>query len=96
MMGGRISAAAVGWAMNALGNTKVPGEYNSKTVPWHRVLNSKGGISTKHELSSDADGKPITLQQKMLEQEGVVFGKDNTVDLSKYLWKRGGDETSVE
>jgi len=49
-------------------------------VPWHRVINAKGGCST---------GKltiPINLQQKLLEQEGIQFNKKGFCDLSKYKW----------
>jgi methylated-DNA-protein-cysteine methyltransferase-like protein len=48
-------------------------------LPWHRVLNRKGQIS----LTS---ARGFELQKKMLQREGVVFGKDNTIDLDEYLW----------
>jgi methylated-DNA-protein-cysteine methyltransferase related protein len=83
-MNRRLSAAAVGWALGALGSKK-DSAYNSENVPWHRVVNSKGTVSTIHESSSlDAGGKPLKLQQLLLEKEGVVFGDDNTIDLARY------------
>lgn len=86
-MNGRLSAAAVGWAMNALGNGPDESGYNSKNVPWHRVINSKGKISTHLESGMmAADGRPIKLQRLLLEQEGVVFNADESVDLVRYLW----------
>ncbi|MBY0550037.1 MAG: MGMT family protein [Candidatus Obscuribacterales bacterium] len=88
LMNGRLSAAAVGWAMNALGADQGNSGYNSQTVPWHRVINSKGGLSTKHESGVDgADGRELSLQQVLLEREGVIFDTKNQVDLAQYLWK---------
>ncbi|MCX4246824.1 MGMT family protein [Paraliomyxa miuraensis] len=44
-------------------------------VPWHRVINSQGRVS--HHRASD--------QQRMLEDEGVVFDARGRVDLKRYL-----------
>ncbi|HEY9772816.1 MAG TPA: MGMT family protein [Planktothrix sp.] len=85
MMDGRLSAAAVGWAMNGLGQGK---KYNSENVPWHRVINSKGGLSTRHESGEPgSDGQPLKLQQVLLEDEGVEFDDDHMLDVDFYLWK---------
>ncbi|MBX9950071.1 MAG: MGMT family protein [Candidatus Obscuribacterales bacterium] len=84
----RLSAAAVGWAMNALGSDKNAGKYNSDNVPWHRVINSKGKLSTHHESAQlGDDGRPVRLQRVLLEKEGVRFNADESVDLSIFLWK---------
>ena len=86
-MNKRLSAAAVGWAMNGLGNGKNEGGYHSSNVPWHRVINSKGKLSTQIEAGTlAADGRPDNLQRILLEQEGVVFRNDESVDLNLYLW----------
>jgi methylated-DNA-protein-cysteine methyltransferase-like protein len=86
-MNKRLSAAAVGWAMNGLGNGKNEEGYNSNNVPWHRVINSKGKLSTQIESSTlAADGRPDNLQRILLEQEGVSFRDDESVDLNLYLW----------
>jgi methylated-DNA-protein-cysteine methyltransferase-like protein len=61
----RLTPVGIGWAMSAC----PPG------LPWHRVINSKGGIST---------GNP--KQRRLLEAEGVIFDGD-TVDLEKFQWK---------
>lgn len=83
----RLSAAAVGWAMNALGSDKNESKYNSDNVPWHRVINSKGKLSTHHESAQlNDDGKPVKLQRVLLEKEGVRFTADESVDLNIYLW----------
>jgi len=49
-------------------------------LPWHRVVNSKGGISLK-------PGHGYELQKRRLEAEGVVFKEDGSVDLKRFLWK---------
>lgn len=86
-MNKRLSAAAVGWAMNALGNAKEGNKYSSSTVPWHRVINSKGKLSTQIETGMiSADGRPVNRQRLLLEQEGVRFRDDGSIDMTKYLW----------
>lgn len=87
-LNGRLSAAAVGWALNGLGSEKAKAKgYDSKTVPWHRVLNSKGKVSTREESPLEGcDGSTVTMQQFMLEREGVEFEHDGSLDLAKYLW----------
>jgi methylated-DNA-protein-cysteine methyltransferase related protein len=91
MIGGRMSAQGVGWALKALGsperaerNAKNPakkGAYNSATVPWHRVVNAQGGTST-HKIAEI----PPDLQKELLKAEGVVFNDEGKMDLNKYLW----------
>lgn len=49
-------------------------------TPWHRVLNAQGGCSTGRLVL------PHDKQQRMLEQEGVVFDKNARCDLQTYLW----------
>lgn len=85
-LNGALSAAGVGWALNAL---KSDGdEYTSPSVPWHRVVNSKGTLSTRQESAKlGKDGRPLKLQQVLLRREGVVFRADGSIDLHKYVWK---------
>ena len=47
-------------------------------IPCHRVVNSKGELSKAY-----AFGGP-DAQRKRLEQEGIRFEPDGTVDLTKY------------
>lgn len=68
----RLSPAAVGWAMAVA----------PEGVPWQRVVNASGGCST--ERRGDL---PPGLQQALLEQEGVAFGEDGTLDLDRYRWE---------
>lgn len=49
-------------------------------VPWHRVINEKGGIS----LDPHGSG---ALQRSLLEAEGVCFADDGTVVLEHYRWQ---------
>jgi len=54
-------------------------------VPWQRVINSQGKIST------DRLTLPHSLQQSILESEGVVFNKGKC-DLGMYQWHPEGHE----
>lgn len=49
-------------------------------TPWHRVLNAQGACSTGRVVL------PHDKQQRLLEQEGVVFNKNNRCDLETYLF----------
>jgi methylated-DNA-protein-cysteine methyltransferase-like protein len=49
-------------------------------TPWHRVLNAQGATSTGRIVL------PYDKQQRMLEQEGVVFNQNNRCDLQTYLY----------
>ena len=115
MIGGRMSAQGVGWALKALGSAKKaeksPKKNSAKSakpekeivssgakktrgqkdvpfclesVPWQRVVNSKGGTST-HKIADIPPG----FQQHLLELEGVVFDDEGLMDLDKYLWVEG-------
>ena len=49
-------------------------------IPWHRVVNSSGGISTRHTVGE------LNIQRKLLEDEGIVFNEDGGLDLERYRW----------
>lgn len=49
-------------------------------TPWHRVLNAQGATSTGRIVL------PHDKQQRLLEQEGVVFNQNNRCDLETYLY----------
>lgn len=70
----RLSAAGVGWALHAT-------PQDERRIPWHRVVNSRGGISTTKIIAQHPN-----LQQAMLEEEGVVFNDKGFIDLSIYQW----------
>ncbi|MEO0869511.1 MAG: MGMT family protein [Cyanobacteria bacterium J06642_11] len=50
-------------------------------IPWQRVINAKGEIST----SAFRDGSD-DLQRVLLEDEGIEF-TGNKIDLAKYRWQ---------
>jgi methylated-DNA-protein-cysteine methyltransferase related protein len=57
---------------------------SSKThsLPWQRVLGSKGKISFPPSSSH------YSRQMRLLKKEGVVFGDQDQIDLAKYQWKK--------
>lgn len=77
----RLSAQGVGWALRALSGDKANKKYHSGNVPWHRVINSTGGISTSRNTEMQPD-----LQQSLLEAEGIEFNSEGKLDMQKYLW----------
>jgi methylated-DNA-protein-cysteine methyltransferase-like protein len=65
-----LTPVGVGWALRAAPDG---------ALPWHRVVNSRGGVSTDTEHPG--------LQRAMLESEGVRFDADGRIDLDRYGWK---------
>lgn len=74
VLGQPRAARAVGYAM--MHSTGI-----TPKVPWQRVVNRYGGISTGGE--PDRPGR----QRALLESEGVAFGKDGTLDMKRYGWE---------
>jgi methylated-DNA-protein-cysteine methyltransferase-like protein len=66
-------ARRIGYALSALPQGSV--------VPWHRVINASGGISVRPR------SKAAKLQRRLLEAEGVVFGKDARINLARFRWR---------
>lgn len=71
-LGDPRQARTVGWALHS-----TPEWLN---IPWHRVVNSSGGISTHHTIGG------LNTQRKLLEDEGIVFNKDGRLDVERYRW----------
>ena len=69
---GRLTPVGVGWAIRAA---------EEGAIPWHRVINAQGAVST--------DGETPGLQRSMLEAEGVSFNELGRVDLTRYGWPLG-------
>ncbi len=67
------AAREVGWALRDLPE--------GLDVPWQRVINAQGRISFP------VDSQAATLQRAMLEDEGVEFRPDGSVDLKVYGWQ---------
>lgn len=78
LCGSPRGARMVGWALHVLPEEKL------EEVPWHRVINREGRISTTC-LEHPAD-----IQAFLLKKEGVeVIKKEGNyfIDLKKYLWR---------
>ena len=66
-------ARQVGYALAAL-----PDEHD---IPWHRVVNVRG------EISSRSGGRSYEqIQRTLLEAEGIVFAASGRVDLTVVGW----------
>jgi methylated-DNA-protein-cysteine methyltransferase-like protein len=51
-------------------------------LPWHRVINSQGGISLPI-------GGGFEEQRMLLEAEGIVVDRKGRVNLRRYRWNPG-------
>ena len=51
-------------------------------IPWQRVINSKGEISSRGGI-----GWEEGLQRHLLEEEGVAFDERGRIDLERYCWE---------
>ena len=71
ILGDGYTARTVGYVMHAA---------ETANVPWQRVINSQGKCSTDKLLL------PHNIQQKILEDEGVIFSESGKCDLEKYRW----------
>ena len=76
LLGRPTAARAVGYALHQL----PPGT----NIPWQRVINAQGKISPRG--ASNILHEP-SLQQILLEEEGVVFDSGGKTDLDLYLWE---------
>jgi alkylated DNA nucleotide flippase Atl1/ribonuclease BN (tRNA processing enzyme) len=65
-------ARQVGYALHALPD--------GSEVPWHRVINRKGQISLRSNLSA------TSLQRALLKSEGIMFDANEAIALEKYQW----------
>jgi methylated-DNA-protein-cysteine methyltransferase-like protein len=74
LLGNPRAARAVGWALHRLPDGEVD------RVPWHRVINAQGRISTS------CREHPAHEQRRRLEREGIVFDGTERVPLERYRW----------
>lgn len=70
MIEGRLTPVGIGWAIRAAPDG---------SIPWHRVVNGKGTISTDKEQPG--------LQRAMLEAEGIRFDGEGKIDLHRFAWR---------
>ncbi len=75
----RLSPRAVGWMLH-----RCPDD-----VPWQRVVNASGACSTDR-----LPNFPQGLQRAMLEDEGIEFRDNGTLDLERYRWIDVGNRSS--
>jgi methylated-DNA-protein-cysteine methyltransferase-like protein len=74
VMDDRYSPRLVGWAMHATPR-------DGREIPWHRVINSRGTVSTGRIILDQPD-----LQRLLLEAEGITFDDKGRCDLDRYQW----------
>ncbi len=72
ILGSPRAARTVGWALHAL--------LEGSGVPWHRVINQEGRISTSKHPQGYGE------QRCLLEMEGVEFDEQGRVNLHIYGW----------
>ena len=63
----------VGYALSALPE--------SRSIPWHRVINAKGEVSARSEPGFDQ------LQRNLLEDEGIEFDARDRISLARFRWQ---------
>lgn len=73
LLGNPRAARTVGWALHSMPE--------DADIPWHRVINAKGRIST--DCLEHSPG----LQRQLLEAEGVMFDDRGYVDLKVFQWR---------
>ena len=71
LAGAPRAARQVGMVLHGLGE--------QENVPWQRVINSQGKLSTYRIGAGE-------LQRKLLEVEGVEFDAEDRVDLARFRW----------
>lgn len=79
VVGGGIDARTIGQALN-----QVP-KQGEQAVPWQRIVNAQGGISTKG-----------LLQRAILEAEGITFDARDRIDLRRFRWAGPSAEWAAE
>lgn len=82
-----------GIAGNARASRIVGGiaHYGPSDLPWHRVVNKKGGLASGYHGGRQA-------QKEHLEAEGIVVTGDADtyqVDINKFIWSPSISETGI-
>lgn len=71
LAGSPHAARQVGWLLNSMSE--------AYKLPWHRIINAKGKISMKNPMA-------YMEQKALLQNEGIVFLNEDTIDLKTYIW----------
>ena len=66
------NARQVGYALSNLPQ--------DKNIPWHRIINAKGEVSTRARLGRE------NVQRILLEEEGIEFDANGRVSLDEFGW----------
>ena len=67
-------------AARAVGQALRSAQWEPDAIPWHRVINAKGGISFRGDIAR------ATLQRQRLVEEGVLFDARGLIDLTRFAW----------
>lgn len=67
-------ARSVGYALSNLKHK------NNHQIPWHRIVNRFGKISLR-------DNDSVQHQTELLEEEGIRFKPDGSINLDEFGWK---------
>ena len=78
IVGGGCDARTVGYALNEM-------PQNRPSIPWQRIVNKQGGISTRG-----------LLQRQLLEDEGIQFDAQDRVVMSRFHWAGPSAEWAAE
>lgn len=79
IVGGGCDARMVGYALEAIPKA------GAEDVPWQRIVNAQGGISTRG-----------LLQRKLLEDEGIVFDAEGRIPLAQFRWSGPSADWAAE
>ena len=67
-------------AARAVGSILRHTPWSAEHVPWHRVINQRG------EISTGGDVLRPQLQRELLISEGIVFAASDRIDMRVYRW----------
>ncbi|GAC1390731.1 MAG: hypothetical protein NVSMB46_01100 [Candidatus Saccharimonadales bacterium] len=74
---GQIAAhCGAAWAAWEVGQIA---HFGPSILPWHRVVNKKGGLARAYPGG-------MKRQKECLTLEGIVVKDDTMVDVQKYIW----------
>lgn len=68
-------------AARAVGNLMRRSLHIDRPVPWHRVINARGAISSK------GDTERAELQRRLLVEEGIEFDESGRCELERVRWQ---------